>query len=62
MPPITAPVNALSPATKPISWNTRLNTRPAITRATPATTPPTKNAIMIVRSTSMPIICAPSRS
>ena len=59
---MTAPVNALRPATNPISWNTRLKTRPAITPAIPASTPPTKKAIMIVRSTSTPIISAASRS
>ena len=62
MPPITAAVKPLSPATKPMKWKTRSKTSPTITPAAPASTEPMKNVVTITRSTSIPIIAAASRS
>ena len=62
MPPTTAAVKPLSPATKPMKWYTRWNTSPTMTPAAPASAEPMKNVTTITRSTSMPIIAAASRS
>ena len=62
IPPTTAAVNALSPAKNPIVWLTFWKISPFITPAAPASAEPMKKVATITRSTSMPIIAAPSRS
>ncbi len=61
MPPITAAVKPLSPATNPIA--TVVGTRSAnSTPAAPARADPSTNVKTITRSMSIPIIAAASRS
>ena len=62
MPPRTAAVNAVIPGTNPIVGRTDENVSPQSTPAIPASTPPITNVITIVRSTSIPMSAAISRS
>ena len=62
IPPRTDAVKAAIPGVNPMYGLTWPNVSPNWTPATPASSPPRANVIMIVRSTSIPIRLAISRS